>query len=267
MGVHLGRYRTVKSLRRGDIINIDVPYEENTRDYYNGYTAEQIRGHRFTNRWGESYKNRMVIFIGRDNDIVYYLPLTSQSSSEYDTYHQYPLKDNSMTPHKDPNLKSYVEMDSLRTLSIPVEKAVPYTGRLAKEDFHNVIHRLANKTLQLSSKRDARGYVPDYMVETFESELEQQGYVRHEREDRVLYIKENKSITRTKYGMVHYHVELSKQKVREMVSRREGHDIAKEIRRPRPQGRKAPHSVDNDFSNSIEQLSQKGGNYAYANSG
>lgn len=64
MTVQLGRTRKLHDLRRGDIINMRVPFEENTRDYYNGYKPEEIRGRPFTDRFGQSGKERMVIYMG-----------------------------------------------------------------------------------------------------------------------------------------------------------------------------------------------------------
>ena len=60
------RTKTLKELQPGDIIRVQVLFAENTRDYYNGYTPEEIRGGKYTDRFGQSGKNRMVIFLGRD---------------------------------------------------------------------------------------------------------------------------------------------------------------------------------------------------------
>ena len=38
-----GETRKLQELRKGDIVFLDIPFEENTRDYYNGYTPEEIR--------------------------------------------------------------------------------------------------------------------------------------------------------------------------------------------------------------------------------
>lgn len=259
-----GKTRKITQLRRGDIINIDAPFEENTRDYYNGYTPQQIRGHKFTDRFGQSSKSRMVIYIGRDEQTLYYLPVTSRQT-EVDLPHQYELKDNSMTPKaKNENIKSYVECDNLRTVQIPFGTDIPYTNRITNEDLKNIIHRISNLTLTFGSQRDKRGYVPHEARETFEQELSDRGFIiRKETENRKIWRKDNIEITQTKYGLIHYHVVLSKQDVAVLVSKREGRDIMRE-KKAKPHRRvdsvKKNHPKkkpkDDELSSSVQKLSK-----------
>ena len=58
-------YRKPKDLRKGDIVFMRIPFEENTSDYYNGYRPKEIRGNLFRDRNGDSSKPRFVIEIGR----------------------------------------------------------------------------------------------------------------------------------------------------------------------------------------------------------
>lgn len=289
MGIILDRTRKLTALRKGDIVNINVLYEENTRDYYNGYKPEEIRGHRFKDRFGQSQKRRMVIYIGRDGDTMLFLPLTSQTA-ESSIPHQYILKDNSMTPRRNPDMKSYVDVENLRAVHISYHRDIAYTGRITKEDLANIMHRLSNFTLQFNSRRDQRGYVPDDMEEVFQAELENQGYqLRSETEYKKTYAKESgETVTRTKYGIVHYHVPVTKEQVYIMVCHREGHDIRTEHmgRMPQPYGKKTrmelrqqpgqgkktcgdrmenrPKGRDPNFPDIVSSLSEqqkKGGNY------
>ena len=170
------RTRKLTALRKGDIVNINVLYEENTRDYYNGHKPQDIRGHRFVDRFGNSSKRRMVIYIGRDGENMLFLPLTSQTADS-SLPHQYVLKDNSMTPRRSPDMKSYVEVECLRAVHISYHRDIPYTGRITKEDLGNILHRLSNWTMQFSARRDQRGYVPDDMEDAFLKELFHQGYM------------------------------------------------------------------------------------------
>lgn len=36
--------KTWKEMKKGDIVYMDIPFEENTKDYYNGYDPQEIRG-------------------------------------------------------------------------------------------------------------------------------------------------------------------------------------------------------------------------------
>ena len=272
--IMFGRTRKITQLKRGDIINIKAPFEENTKDYYNGYTPEQIRGHKFTDRFGLSAKSRMVIYIGRDNQTLYYLPVTSKQKRG-DLPHQYELKDNSMTPKADADRHSYVECENLRAIEIPFGTDIPYTNRITNEDLANIMHRISNIALQFDSQRDKRGYITPEMKETFEQELTSRGFtVRKETEDRKIWRKKNVEVTQTKYGLIHYHVDMSKQDVTIMVSKREGHDVTRERQRPRNKRTdsmrkynnkpkpmnpsKSAHETDT-FSSSIETLSKQKG--------
>lgn len=226
--VRLGATRNITQLRRGDIIHIDAPFEENTKDYYNGYAPEKIRGRKFTDRFGNSSKKRMVIYIGRDNQTLYYLPVTSKQK-QTDLPHQYELKDNSMTPKADENTHSYVECENLRAIDIPFGTNIDYTNRINKEDLYNILHRISNIALHLTSNRDKRGYILPEAKETFEKELTDRGFkVRQETEDRKVWKNQNVTITQTKYGLVHYHVDMSKQAITDLVSKREGRDITRD---------------------------------------
>ena len=228
MTMILGRTRKLAQLRRGDVINIRIPFEENTRDYYNGYKPEEIRDAPFTDRFGKSAKTRMVIYIGRDEETLLYLPLTSKTGHAHDVLHQYQLKDNSMLPSRDPARKSFVEVDSLRAIKVSKYWDLNYTARIGNEDLNNILHRVSNNTMQFDTKRDQRGYIPTFMRETFERELYQGGYQLALEDDyQRTYRKPSTGqvVSRTRYGMVHYHYPLSKEEVREMVAQREGRSL------------------------------------------
>lgn len=226
MGFELGIKRKLPELRRGDVINLRVPFEENTRDYYNGYKPEEMREKPFTDRFGNSSKKRMVVFVGCDGPDMLYLPITSKTGHPHDVHNQYELKDNSMLPSKDPNRRSFVELNSLRAIRISQQRELQYTGHLISEDICSILHRLCNNTLQFNSKRDQRGFIPPYMEKIFIKELLERGYRLDPKstENRKIYrqIRTKQMVTRTKSGMVYYHYEMAKEDVLIMVSLREG---------------------------------------------
>lgn len=157
-----------------------------------------------------------------------YLPLTSKQHDADERYEQYELKDNSMTPKKDPTRKSYVETHTLRSMKISRNRNLDYTGRLNKLDLGNIIHRIANNTLQLDSNRDQRGYIPNTMREVFLMELIHQGFCDWRQTPYGdVYSKKDQSssVTLTQFGMVHYHVNVTKEEVHEMISKREGRPL------------------------------------------
>lgn len=128
------------------------------------------------------------------------------------------------------------------------QRELSYTGRINKWDLGNIIHRIANNTLQLDSNRDQRGYIPNTMREVFLMELIHQGFGDWKQTPYGdVYTKKDKrsSVTLTSFGMVHYHVNATKEEVHEMVSRREG--------RPLPPLKESSL----DFQQKIQQLTNR----------
>lgn len=215
--------KTVKELHKGDIIRMFIPFEENTPDYYNGYSPESIRGGPYVDRNGQTGKVRYAIVIGHEFDSIQYLPLTSRHT-RFDTFHQYELQDNSMTYRKDPNMKSYVEVNSLRSVYVDSKWKITVQGQIAEADMANIMVKLGKHRIDFESDRDQRVYVSKSNNERFEKKIEENGY---------LFVEENaaykewenpdgKTITKTRWGLVKYHVPLSKEEVTELVAKHEG---------------------------------------------
>lgn len=222
MGHREYEIRKLRDLKKGDIVYLRIPYEENTRDYYNGYNPKEIRGHMFKDRFGDTSKPRMVIVVGRDGNNMLYLPLTSRHSG-FDSDRHYVLQDNSMTWKKDPDMKSYVEISSLRAVYIDPERDLHYDGRIRENDMVNIMVKLGRREINLESRRDQRAYVSRNKDEAFERHLMENGYMlSKERSDgRVFSGKEGRTVKKSKWGLVHYHVPLSKEEVKRMVEKRE----------------------------------------------
>ena len=215
-------YRKPKDLRKGDIVFMRIPFEENTSDYYNGYRPKEIRGNLFRDRNGDSSKPRFVIVIGKDDRQLIYLPLTSRHA-RFDSEHQYMLQDNSMTYRKDPDMKSYVECDALRTVYIKQDWDIQYNGRIAENDMANIMSRVGKRELDLSSRRDQRVYVSQNKTEAFEQKLKKNGYTVTDSRmlEKTWQAEDGKTVTKSKWGLVHFHVPLSKEEVTELVAERE----------------------------------------------
>lgn len=214
--------RKPKDLRKGDIVRMRIPFEENTPDYYNGYKPEDIRGELYKDRFGSTSKPRFVIVMGQEGRNIIYLPLTSRHSG-FDSEHQYTLQDNSMTWKKDPDMKSYVEVDSVRAVYANPNWDIQYIGRAAENDMVNIAVRLGKTTLDMDSKRDQRVYVSRNNTASFERNLAEKGYeVSKSEPNQTTYRnKEGRTITKQKWGLVRYHVPLSKEEVTNLVAERE----------------------------------------------
>lgn len=262
--------KKLKDLVPGDIVKVHVLFVENTRDYYNGYKPEEIRGSLYTDRFGHSGKDRMIIYLGRDGKSMCYLPLTTKHRSFHDLTHQYELKDNSMTEKSSPNLRSFVEVDHVRMMKVAYDSDLHYIGHTAQEDLENLFHRISNNTLQYNGMRDQRGYVPDSMFPLFEKELFDTGYQKVSTNPyRAVYTKKEngQKVIRTQNGMVHYHKELSKDEVRKSVFARERYrDRRTEARQERLAARKEHKSQrtkkrqkeeETAFSKNIQALTEK----------
>ena len=199
-----------------------IPYEENTTDYYNGYSPEEIRGEPFKDRFGMGSKPRFVIVVGKEGDNLLYLPMTSRHS-RFDTKHQYTLQDNSMTWKKDPDMKSYVEVSSLRAVYVNRKWDLQFFGRIAENDMANIMVQAGKNQLDLNSKRDQRVYVSRNKEQKFEEQLTASGFalVKEEAFQKEYKKEDGRTVTRTKWGMVKYHVPLSKEEVKALVAKRE----------------------------------------------
>lgn len=215
--------KKMKDLRKGDIIHTRIPFEENTPDYYNGYHPKEIRGQMFRDRFGQTSKQRYVVVIGRDSSNIMYLPLTSRHS-RYDSKHQYTLQDNSMTWKKTEDMKSYVEVDSLRAIPAKEDYEFTYIGRVTENDMVNIMVKLGKRDIDFESKRDQRAYVSRNKEQLFDKQLKENGYTLWEDEfAEKTYINENgRTVRKSRWGLVMYHVPLSEEEVTELVASREG---------------------------------------------
>lgn len=217
--------RTLQHLRKGDIVWIDAPFEENTRDYYNGYHPKAIRGNLYTDRFGRTGKSRMVMYLGRDERLMFYLPLTSSAGNYFDPMYQYKLTDNSMTYKPTPDTQSFVETAAVRVVGVHPMRPLPYDGRVTKEDLGRILYQVTGHSFRMEGTKDRRGYISDPVQPTWETMLLSDGYRKVEKEDRIVYKKSGHIITRTQYGMVSYHQCLTKEEVREKVQLREGIEL------------------------------------------
>lgn len=217
--------KTIQELVIGDLVVIRAPFEENTRDYYNGYHPKEIRGAFFTDRFGRTGKTRLVLFLVRDGNQMYYLPLTSKHGSKWDMLHQYQLRDNSMTITTDPTIQSFVELDSLRVVHIPQDVKLPFPGRITNLDLIAVCNRLAAQSLDVTRNEDTRRYIPGKAVNTLWQMLQEFQFEEQERTPGRTYHKQQttkKTVMRTVKGAVWYHVPMEKETVRAMIEQREG---------------------------------------------
>lgn len=214
--------KKLKDLRKGDIIRMRIPFEENTSDYYNGYKPKEIRGQWYKDRNGDVSKPRFVIVIGHDDSNIMYLPMTSRHS-RFDSKHQYVLQDNSMTWKREEDMKSYVEVSSLRAVYADPEWNIQYMGKVADNDMVNIMVKLGKREIDFGSKRDQRAYVSQNREASFKKCLEDNGYVLSSEDctGKVYSKEDGRTVTRSRWGLVKYHVPLSKEEVAKMVAKRE----------------------------------------------
>lgn len=210
-------------LESGDTIRTYIPFEENTPDYFNGHHPDTIRPQPYRNRFGQTGKERLVVYIGRDSyDNMLYLPITASHTNRYDSIRHYELKNKESVDHRNIYKHSYVETTSLRALPTTQTRTFQVTGKLKYEDYHNTMHRLTHTTIQFASSRDYRGVVPDDMLDTWEKTHLGSRYRKQTNNmGDTIYTSLNHAITRTEEGMVHYHKRFNRETVKEMVEHRE----------------------------------------------
>lgn len=220
--------KKLNELRKGDIIRTRVPFEENTYDYYNGYRPQDIRGSLYKDRMGQTSKPRFFVVVGWEENNVIGLPLTSRHSEyNHDNYHHYTLQDNSMTWKHDPDMKSYVEVDSLRAVYVNPKWDIQYMGAVKENDMVNIMVKVGKHGIDFKSQRDQRAYISRNKEEMFEKTLKKNGYELKEQEfESKTYKKDDgRTVTKSKWGLVWYHVPLSKEEVSKLVAKREGKPV------------------------------------------
>lgn len=223
-----------RDLRKGDIIRMRIPFEENTPDYYNGHSPKKVRGGLYTDRFGNSSKPRFVVVIGNEGNNIIYLPLTSRHSG-FDSQHQYMLQDNSMTWKRDEDMKSYVECHALRAIYANPNWDIQSFGHVAENDMVNIMVKAGKRSIDFDSQRDQRTYVSRVKNEQFEKQLESQGFVlkkdpsgnsyNEEVKGNVYVHPDGRTVSKQKWGLVKYHVPLSIEEVTKMVAARESKPV------------------------------------------
>lgn len=221
-------------LRKGDIIRMRIPFEENTSDYYNGYRPKEVRGSLYRDRFGDTSKPRFVVVIGRENNNIIYLPLTSRHSG-FDSQHQYVLEDNSMTWKKDPDMKSYVECHALRSVYVNPGWDIQNFGHVMENDMVNIMIKTGKRNINFDSKRDQRAYVSRAKSDQFEKMLEDRGFIQQkdpsgntyneEIKGKIFVHPDGRTVEKQKWGLVRYHVPLSIEEVAKMVALRENKPV------------------------------------------
>lgn len=218
--------KSLNQLRKGDIIFMRIPFEENTPDYYNGYSPQEIRGSLYVDKEGQTGKSRYVIVIGHEYNSITYLPMTSRHA-RFDNLHQYELQDNSMTYRKDPKMKSYVEVNSLRCVYANPKWGITYQGRITENDMINIMVKLSHRKLNFESDRDQRVYISQNKNKMFDRQIKENGYsLSKETALEKVYEKEDgRTITKADWGLAKYHVPLSKEAVTELIAKHEGRPV------------------------------------------
>ena len=120
-------------------------------------------------------------------------------------------------------MKSYVEVSSLRAVYVNRKWDLQFFGRIAENDMANIMVQAGKNQLDLNSKRDQRVYVSRNKEQKFEEQLTASGFalVKEEAFQKEYKKEDGRTVTRTKWGMVKYHVPLSKEEVKALVAKRE----------------------------------------------
>lgn len=191
----------------GDVVTIFAPYEENTVDYYNGHLPKSVRGDLYRDKDGRTGKSRPVMVLDCHPPFITYLPLTSSRTNEHDYKHQYQLIDNSALPHKPGEiLNSYVEIDSVRTTTIPKNWNGFYKSGSISNDEQLVIRNLLNNACRkVVNGIDKRAFVSGELSTILSENLKNAGYEEIEKGYYKSYQKHDCDFRIYPSGLVHYH--------------------------------------------------------------
>lgn len=199
--------RLVSDLEFGDIILANVAFEENTRDYYQGYPVYHIINDAITDAFGRTSKIRPVVIMGKTDGQVFVAPLTSQNGSNYDFEHQLQLEDTvEMLKGVD---NSFVEVTDVRRVFLDPSYEVPYLAKLGNMDTKNLVEKYKTRfqTRAFNNPtKDTHTYIPD--KESFYDYWQNEGY---ERKGNTVS-KDNHHIT-LHNGIASSHYDVSKEEV------------------------------------------------------
>lgn len=202
-----------KDMVFGDIIYTQAPFEETTPDYYNGYTAKDIRGEDFSVN-GKTGKIRPVMVVGVVDNNLIYTTITSSRNKFTDDIHQYTVEDVSVMPG-DKNV-SYIELDGIRAKPIQEHWKETYCGCISDVDMKNLKSSMIKRALNTDEK-DRYSYIGDKNGEKLTNALKQYGFSK----DQNKYHKNDYSITFHNDGIIHHHFERSIMDVRARIEQRE----------------------------------------------
>lgn len=206
--IHMAtKNRLVSDLEFGDIILANMAFEENTRDYYQGYPVYHIINDAITDEFGRTSKIRPVVIMGRTDNQVFVAPLTSQNGSNYDFEHQLQLKDTAEMLKDVDN--SFIEVTDVRRVFLEPSYEVPYLTKLGNMDTKNLVEKYETKfqTRAFNNPiKDTHTYIPN--EDSFYKYWENEGYKR--KGDTLS--KDNHSIT-LHDGIASSHYDVSKEEV------------------------------------------------------
>lgn len=204
------------NLKFGDIIQTEIPFEETTPEYYNGYGEYEVRGELFMIN-GQRSKIRPVMVVAVHDDELIYANITSSRGCLRDVTSQYKVQDNSMTPNAD-KCKTYVELTNIRKKVINPESDVRYFTSFNQRDLDNIRGLLVDSAIKTEQK-DRYAYVGNEYVESLQNALVRNNFKRI---DDDTYNRDAYTITFKSNGVIYHHFERSLDEVRMLVEEYEG---------------------------------------------
>lgn len=218
-------FKPYKDLEYGDVVKIKAPFEENTREYYNGHSPLDVRGSLVRDKFGNSSKTRPVMVLDVTDDKLFYIPLTTSSRkyARHDEQHQYKLKNNDMTPkHPRREVDTYAETGSVRVFYLNKKWSdVRYFGRIDQVDLKQITWRLNHDARNIVDGVDRHTYM-SANKDRFEEALLSAGYQKTQTQTANRYSLENRTFTVYNSGIVGAHFELPLDVVRRRMELLEG---------------------------------------------
>lgn len=150
-------YKLLQEFQFGDLIEIKAPFEENTKDYYFGYDVKSVRGELVKDNFGRTSKRRSVMVIAVNNNELTYIPLTSQHGSKEDNKHHYKCK-NIIKTQEYKNYDTYIELNSIRTVTLNNNDRILHYGVLPNNDKQNLLGLLIQRCDKYSKNKDCRRF-------------------------------------------------------------------------------------------------------------
>lgn len=207
------KFKKVTDLEFGDIVSLNAPYEEFTRDYYCGHSYKAVFGEDFRDKYLRTSKVRPVMVVSYENNVLTYCTVTSKSTSKHDKEFQYKCKQPIKTS-ENREYDSYIETKGIRQIKLKEHYHLKDAGKLAHVDKQNVLSEFTKQSSDYTRKKDIHRYGTPKVIRHLEKRWLENGFNKHD--NKRIYSNDKMKISVSDKGVITYHQKRSLEEVQQL---------------------------------------------------